>query len=241
MRFAIYFTPAHDAPLSSAARSWIGRDAFHGKPVDVAPSATLSAVQIEDLSSFPRHYGFHGTLKAPFYLKEDNPDRLRNAVRDFSDGITPFKTAPLQLTPLMNGHRHLTLMPEDRSEALQKLADDCVRFFEPFRAPLTEDDIQRRKPNQLTERQRGYLQMWGYPYVFEDFRFHLTLSRALEDEEVKAAHDAAQNHFKAQLGQPLLVDGSALFRQDDRQSDFVVDTYCAFEGATINTPKMLEM
>jgi hypothetical protein len=51
-----------------------------------------------------------------------------------------------------------------------------VREFDGFRAPLTPEDRARRNPSALTPRQCDYLDRFGYPYVMEDFRFHMTLT-----------------------------------------------------------------
>jgi hypothetical protein len=41
-----------------------------------------------------------------------------------------------------------------------------------FRAPLSEGEEQRRLAAGLSARQRELLNRWGYPYVFDQFRFH---------------------------------------------------------------------
>jgi Protein of unknown function (DUF1045). len=76
----------------------------------------------------------------------------------------------------------IAVIPAEPVDALQQLAGDCVREFDSFRAALTADDRARRKPEKLTERQRDYLDRWGYPYVMEEFRFHMTLTGRLNAE-----------------------------------------------------------
>jgi hypothetical protein len=45
--------------------------------------------------------------------------------------------------------------------------------------PLTEAEIKRRS-QVLTPRQEALLRAWGYPYVDEEFRFHMTLTDAID-------------------------------------------------------------
>ena len=73
----------------------------------------------------------------------------------------------------------IAVVPAEPSAELERLAADCVSEFDAFRAPLTAEDRARRNPSMLTPRQREYLDRWGYPYVMEDFRFHMTLTGRL--------------------------------------------------------------
>ncbi|TXN21436.1 DUF1045 domain-containing protein, partial [Methylobacterium sp. WL19] len=41
----------------------------------------------------------------------------------------------------------------------------------------------RRRPERLDPRGRALLERWGYPHVFETFRFHMTLTGRLAPEE----------------------------------------------------------
>jgi hypothetical protein len=68
------------------------------------------------------------------------------------------------------------LTPAGGDAAVNALASDIVRHFEPFRAPPGEAARARRLRSPLTDRQRTYLDRFGYPYVHEEFRFHVTLT-----------------------------------------------------------------
>ena len=109
--------------------------------------------------------------------------------------------------------RFLALVPGAPLDALSDLARDAVRTFEPFRAPLTEAEIARRRPESLSPRQRALLARYGYPYVMEEFRFHLTLTGPLPPgaDRVEAA---AQAWFAPWLDQPFRVDDLCLFGED---------------------------
>ncbi len=84
-------------------------------------------------------------------------------------------------------------MPEAPLPALNRFADDVVLGFDRFRAPLTEAEIERRSPDSLKPAEFRNLCQWGYPYVFETFRFHMTLSgRAGPQESLSSARSNRQ-------------------------------------------------
>ena len=109
-----------------------------------------------------------------------------------------------------------------RIRKLEQLAADCVSAFDCFRAPLTREDRARRNPAKLTPRQRDYLDRWGYPYVMEEFRFHMTLTGRLETPRREPIVAMLQDRF-ADLGiERLAIDRLVLFRQNDNGSRFHV-------------------
>ncbi|MGB7433005.1 MAG: DUF1045 domain-containing protein [Ahrensia sp.] len=228
MRYAIFFTPPRGAQLLGLAHGWIGRDAFTGEATPVQPIAQLSPVEIIDFSSFPRLYGFHATLKAPFRLREgQSVDALRTAVDQWVRITPPAAIDVLQLKRL---GAHFALMPQAPCADVNALAASCVRHFEPFRAALTDAEIERRRPAQLTDQQRAYLLDYGYPYVFDAFRFHMTLTRAVSEEEADTIGAALQHHFAPLLGKPLAIDGVGLFCQPENGANFTIEHYAPLGG-----------
>src|SRR5262249_20443675 len=114
----------------------------------------------------------------------------------------------------------IAIVPASRDAALEGLAADCVREFDAFRAPLTDEDRARRNPARLTPQQRDHLDRWGYPYVFEEFRFHMTLTGRLDDGRRGPILAMLRQRFGDIGIERLHVDRIALFRQDDAQSRF---------------------
>jgi hypothetical protein len=113
-------------------------------------------------------------------------------------------------------------VPAGASAELEGLAADCVLQFDAFRAPMTDEDRARRNPSRLTPRQRGYLDRWGYPYVFEEFRFHMTLTGRLDDGRRASILEMLQNRFGDSGVSDLAVDRIVLFRQDEPDRRFRV-------------------
>jgi putative phosphonate metabolism protein len=219
-RAAIYYTAPQDSDLSTFAAAWLGRDVAAGRDVARRPIAGIDAARQEEITRSPRHYGFHATLKAPFELGEEQElEDLRHALANFVVGRRPVEAPPLVLSDLY-GFLALTLSAP--SPEVDALAGDCVDVFERFRAPLSEDDLARRREADLTPHQEALLLRWGYPYVFDEFRFHMTLTERLEDDERRMVQAALTPHVAPLCEAPLVVDGVSLVAQPDRTSPFVV-------------------
>ncbi len=220
VRYAIYFAPPADDRLSQTASRWLGRDAFTGEDLDAPAIAGLDQEVQRALTSDPRRYGFHGTLKAPFELAEGrDEDELLSIFECFAADLDPFEIPEIVLHQL---GPFFALVPSAPSAELQDLAEDAVHRFDPFRAPLSDADFVRRKPENLPERQRRYLREWGYPYVFEEFQFHLTLTGPVPAENSDFMRRALETTFAEHTGKPLHVTSVALFVEPERGAPFTV-------------------
>jgi 2'-5' RNA ligase len=72
----------------------------------------------------------------------------------------------------------------------------------------------------LTPAQRDHLDRWGYPYVMEEFRFHMTLTGRLSAERRETVLTELQRRFAELHLAELAIDNIALFRQQDAKSRF---------------------
>ena len=175
-RIALYYAPGTDDPVHQRASAWLGRDAVSGAEI---PQKAIAGVDIAEVTADARGYGFHATLKPPFRVQGDIQAVLQTT-RDFAARTAAFTLRPLQITDLDG---FLALREAAPCPPLQALADGAVAALDPHRAPATEAEITRRKPEKLSPRQREYLEAWGYPYVFAEWRFHMTLTRRLTPAE----------------------------------------------------------
>lgn len=221
MRYAIYFTPPKGDPLAALAADWLGRDHFDGKDIVQPERQPYSKQELADLTAEPRRYGFHATLKAPFTLPEGtDASALHVAFDAFAKTMEPIRLPSLALGQIGS---FFALVPGDWNTSLQDFAGHCVRYFEPFRAPLDEADIARRKPDSLTASQHHHLTTWGYPYVFEDFRFHMTLTGQVTTEQQPDMRALLAEVFADFIGKPLDISHLALFVEPARGAPFVLD------------------
>jgi hypothetical protein len=157
----------------------------------------MAPAQFAALTAEPRRYGWHATVKAPFRLAPGQTlDSLRNAVRQLCAGYQPFELAPLQVCSL---GAFLALRPLHPQPELQQLAADCVRKLHPWAAPLSPDELARRRLARLSAEQDALLQAWGYPYVLDQYRFHFSLTgplQSLSAHTLAAVAEAALAHFR---------------------------------------------
>ena len=207
-RFAIYYAP-EPGPFADAAAAWLGWDLAQGTPMP-QPAPDLPR-PLAEVTAEPRKYGFHATLKPPFRLADGvSADDLAQATARLAASLAPLELPGLQM---VNLEGFLALTPLGDTTALQNLAAEVVRNLDPYRAALTPAETARRRPERLTPRQRDLLATYGYPYVMEQFQFHLTLSGPLHGDEA-AVSIAAARHFAGLIPQPLHIRDICLCGED---------------------------
>ncbi len=200
-RFAIYYVPP-EGPLEQFGARWLGWDVVQGCEV---PQPDLP--DLHDVTMTPRKYGFHGTLKPPFQLAGGySLEALKAAASEMAAGLAPSSCEGLSLTRL---GRFLALTPQGDVSGLQRIAAACVRELDPFRAPTNEAELERRRGARLSQRQDALLIEWGYPYVMDEFRFHMTLTGRLPNGDIPVWTEALRRHLPA-LPEPFVIDQIAL-------------------------------
>ncbi|WID94199.1 DUF1045 domain-containing protein [Bosea vestrisii] len=220
-RYALYYTPAADSALWRFGSATLGYDAITGTDIAFAVPSGCDGLDWPELTAEPRRYGFHATLKAPFELANGrNEGALRAFARNYVAGRPPVRLTGLSVNAL---GRFIALTPSEPSDALQRFAFDIVQAFEPFRAPLSQTDLARRLQSPLTPAHRAYLEAYGYPYVGDVFRFHMTLTGSLPDEQVAPVKAAlAQAYAQAVPSGPVRIDRVAIFKQESRSRRFLL-------------------
>ena len=209
-RYGIYYTPP-PGPFAEAGATWLGWDATLGVDRDPPPLTDLP-MPWADITATPRKYGFHATIKPPFRLAPGRDvDALTAAFAAYCARHAPVMIDALTLAPL---GRFLALVPQGETQDLTALAATCVRELDDFRAPLTDDELVRRRAAGLTPAQDTLLQHWGYPYVMEAFRFHMTLTGKMPKPTLPAITAALDTYLMPHVPQPLLIDALSLVGED---------------------------
>lgn len=218
-RFAIYYAPGADEPLWAKAAEWLGRDSLTGATID-GPLAGTVRNALFDRSVSARRYGFHATIKAPMMLAENRSRaELEDALAGFAAEAEPVAIGKLKLH-LIDGF--LALIPADQTAEVTDFAAEVVEAFEPFRAlPSAAERERRLKGGHLSLRQIELMDRFGYPYVFEQFRFHMTLTDRLPEHEREAYSRAAAEHFGALAEAETMLDRLVLFREPEPGAPFV--------------------
>ncbi|MCX8503686.1 MAG: DUF1045 domain-containing protein [Alphaproteobacteria bacterium] len=218
-RYAIYYAPEPSTKLWQFGSSVVGYDAVDGTDQAVPAFADSLSGRWHELTSEPRKYGFHATLKAPFHLAQGVDEMaLMVAIERFSQTA---RAAIMEGLEVASIGPFIALRPFGDVAILNALASTIVRHFEPFRAPLSAEDRARRLKSPLTERQTDYLDRFGYPYVHEEFRFHMTLTGPLHADDREATLSVLKSAYQQYGGATqTTIDRICLFKQDTPSSRF---------------------
>ncbi len=219
-RFALYAMA--DGALHDKASRWLGWDASIGMAV-VQPTFDDLPAPIAELTAAPRAYGFHGTMKPPFRLANGQSQAaLQESCAAILPSLQAATVARMVVRPLGG---FVALVPTEPSKSLNRLSNQVVKRFEAFREPLNEAELAKRRRNGLTERQERFLQQWGYPYVMEEFRFHMTLTGKLPPQEAAAVAACLQDYFAPVIPTPFPINAIALLGEDAHGRFHVIQSY----------------
>ncbi len=228
-RFAVYYAPAVTDLLWDRAAVWLGRDPASGLTHD-GPVAGIDRTRLLNLTQAAGRYGFHATLKPPMALAPgQTEDSLRAALQKVASELPSVALGKLTIADLDG---FLALVPAEAGNAqLQDLAASVVEAFEPFRAPLNPRDRAARAARGLTPRQEELLDAYGYPYVFDEFRFHMTLTDRLSPADYEEVLQAVQTWFGPVLDQQVTLDRLSLFHERENKLPFTRIADFALGGA----------
>lgn len=218
-RFAVYYAPSSESSWWRAGSAWLGRDAQSGERC-VSPQPEGLTRPLADLTEAPRRYGWHGTLVAPFCLAEGVTQQdVLEATRRWAYTQSAF-ALPVEAATLGD---FVALRPADQDgdATIGAVAASALRSLDALRARPSATDLARRLATPLSDRQRALLIEWGYPYVFDEFRFHMTLSSSLTHADERATLVAWWQAQTPALG-PLAIDHAALFVEPAPGEPFVL-------------------
>lgn len=185
-RYAVYYTPPCGA-LADFGAKWLGWDIWAGRAV---PHPTVAGLPkpAASITARPRRYGFHATLKPPFRLAAGFTEAcLQDAMHTMCAKIAPVAIQAMELRQIGS---FLALTPVGDTGPVDQLAAAMVRGLDRFRARPDEAELEQRRRAGLDPQQEALLQQWGYPYVLDAFRFHMTLSGPMGRTELAALRPA---------------------------------------------------
>jgi hypothetical protein len=107
--------------------------------------------------------------------------------------------------------RFIALTPSAHCPRLAALAAAAVRVLDPFRRPAGPAELARRRAAGLTAAQERNLIEWGYPYVLQEFRFHLTLTGNLTDPDAEVAMETLATFTAPLCRDPLPLREICMF------------------------------
>lgn len=227
-RIALYFAPLRKSLLERIGRAW-----FAGK--SAADRCGLDALQWNELTRKARHYGFHATLKPPFVLHDGATlQDIGRALAAFSARQKPFYLPGLTVREMIGFVALRTAAP---SPDMDGLAAACVREFDHFRKPPSHEELARRRAVGLTPEEEAHLVRWGYPYVLDAFRFHMTLTGRIRDpQERSQVLTRLRNAFAPMEILRIPVRELCLFVQPSADMPFLLRARYRFGGEERQTP-----
>jgi hypothetical protein len=219
-RYAIYCAPQEDSPWWSIWSQWLGRDAIARQDLIPPKLDGIDPLVFKALTKDPCRYGLHATIKAPFHLNEQvSFEDMRAKIKELAQVHSPFL---LELGFQQLNHFY-ALTPVGDHQTINQLAFEVVRELDVFRRPLSEKDLAKRRSSGLTAKEDEMLLKWGYPFVAECFRFHLSLTGHLN-----GVSEQIQHHLRAEIlarlevlkHAPFVVDSLCLFEEPEAGADF---------------------
>ena len=220
-RFAIYIAP-EPGDLADFGANWLGWDAARGEECTHFPLPGLP-LPVADITRTPRKYGFHGTIKPPFRLvRGSSLGALHADMMALAGQAAPIALEGLQLSRLGG---FLALTPRGDTAPLSALAARVVQALDHHRAPASDEELARRRAHGLSDRQEANLITWGYPYVMEDFRFHMTLTGRLPDPARNAVQAALAPVIAPLLPSPFPIPSLCLFGEGEDGRFRIVHRY----------------
>ncbi|HMK79214.1 MAG TPA: DUF1045 domain-containing protein [Xanthobacteraceae bacterium] len=218
-RYAIYFTLPSDTALGRFGAAMLGYDCASGADVPQAALGDIAPDALKALTAEPRRYGFHATLVAPFRLGHGGEAALLAAAAAFAKMQPPARLGKLAVTAL---GRFIALCPAQQQESIAALESACVHAFHPFRAPLGVAERERRLKARLTPRQIALMDRWGYPYVLDQYRFHMTLTGPLAEGQRDAMLRHLTHAYAPLADAAHAIDAISVLRQDGSGARFRV-------------------
>jgi putative phosphonate metabolism protein len=232
-RYAIYFAPEPKTALWRTGSAWLGRDAATGRLLAPALPPDLERRRWQAITGAPRRYGFHATLKPPFRLAPGlTAATLLEACAAFAARRPALIAPPLTIVEIDG---FLALAFAEPSAAVNRLAADAVAAFDDFRAPPGAAESARRRAAGLSPRQAALLRRWGYPYVLEEFRFHMTLTERLDSAERALLRRWLTTVFRSATRRPTPVEAVSLFYQPAASAPFAMVRRFRFRAAAPTT------
>lgn len=226
VRYAIYCVPPFSTRLGTLGSRWLGWNMDANAVADQPAVGELRAEHVAEITSLPRRYGWHATFKAPFVLSQSRTvDELKQAISAFVHVREPMQLPMFQVSMLSD---FIALVPHTDAHGFATFAMDVVRAFDRFRAPLESTEIARRRKLGLTARQEALLLHWGYPYVMDEYKFHLTLTGRIGKKEREVLLPFLESWFAPALNRPEVMHDIALCEQAAEGTQFTLVERFAF-------------
>ncbi len=139
-------------------------------------------------------YGFHSTVKAPFYLSHlYSEDLLLEKFQTIDKKSINSLLSNTYLVNKLDSFKNLLVLRFYQNNNFDFIINSLMREFDLFRKTLNNFEIKKdiMRFDKLSEKELMYYQIWGYPYYFECSFHHISLplSRASNHDYINSIHE----------------------------------------------------
>ena len=123
-------------------------------------------------------YGFHSTVKAPFYLSHlYSEDLLIEKFQTIDKKIINSLLSNKYSVNKLDRFKNLLVLRFYQNNNFDFTVNSLMREFDLYRKTLNNLEIKKdiMRFNELSEKEYMYYQIWGYPFYFECSFHHITL------------------------------------------------------------------
>ena len=128
-------------------------------------------------------YGFHSTVKAPFYLSHlYSEDLLIEKFQTIDKKIINSLLSNKYSVNKLDRFKNLLVLRFYQNDNFDFTVNSLMREFDLYRKTLNNLEIKKdiMRFDELTEKELMYYQIWGYPYYFECSFHHISLPLSQE-------------------------------------------------------------
>ena len=123
-------------------------------------------------------YGFHSTVKAPFYLSHlYSEELLLEKFQIIDKKTTNFLLSNTYIVNKLDRFKNSLVLKFHQDDDFDFMVNNLMREFDLFRKTLNNFEIKKDilRFDKLSNKEFMYYQIWGYPYYFECSFHHITL------------------------------------------------------------------
>ena len=139
-------------------------------------------------------YGFHSTVKAPFYLSHlYSEDLLIEKFQTIDKKIINSFLSNKYSVSKLDRFKNLLVLRFYQNNNFDFTVNSLMREFDLYRKTLNNLEIKKdiMRFNELSEKELMYYQIWGYPYYFECSFHHISLplSQTSNHDYINSIHE----------------------------------------------------
>ena len=139
-------------------------------------------------------YGFHSTVKAPFYLSHlYSEDLLLEKFLTIDKKNINSLLSNIYIVDKLDSFKNLLVLRLYQNNNFDFIVNSLMREFDLYRKTLNNSEIKKdiMRFDKLSEKELKYYQIWGYPYYFECSFHHISLpiSQASNHDYINSIHE----------------------------------------------------